>query len=955
MAVVSNYNGEVKVQHNGVWSTVARVGNRIRNSSVYNGDTIATAPGAKVDLIFSDNTTLKVEADTTLTISTRQVTSADREKEGFVRNVAGTRQEVVRNVNVKAGKVWASITPSKSILTEFESPTGVASVRGTVLTFAFLGGVTGIDLINGLLDFISALNNVGVNFDSGDALNISETGSGQTKVDVASGDITLTTSEGTITVGDGGALDLSVDPDTGAITVNSTAGNVTITTPEGTTTPVVAGDNLGTTGSGNSNGDNSGGGSGGSGNGDNSGGNGDSGGSGNTDGSNGPSKNPDPFFGTSPSQSNQTQQESTTDDEEEDTDGDGVPDSEDAFPNDPDETTDTDGDGVGDNGDAFPNDASEDTDTDGDGVGDNGDAFPNDASETTDTDGDGIGDNADAFPNDSQTFWEDNFSSGNLDKWNTTTNAYVGTSFGPITAPGIALAPINDGNSSDDDNQFAVVHTGQGNQADTGKIIKEFDFQVAGTRHVTADVNFVTTEDPSATGTVLTFDDTGSGSIPDGYGGLNWSSQFRHLNGTSHSGSGYENGIVSGTQVAFNGFASPINTSKSSGTWDFTGTYISAAWRDGLQVTFTGLLSGSQLFSSTISVDHTGPNWRAFNFTGIDTLSISSTGGTEVSGLSGSGAHFALDNFTINGVSSNNDYFKAELILSDGSTIELAYEDVHTSTLTAVAGLPTTVLDNSSGYQTGWKSIDWTGFVPAGLTQLIFGVYDAGDSLNDSAVLIDNVVDPLVDDIIDEMTDDTQPTVPNPWMTFARMIRDDIDVDEMDIAAGLEGNPEHQAYAENVDNAIVDLEESPGSLNLTEIFGNIWTEKSNIFDSEYTQHASVAMLLLTANELAESENGIEVNLNAIKNSLSLAQSFMGNHINDFGDSTVHKDISLQIDSLKTKVGMFWNNIYDTSSLAAIKSEVQEAFCSVIDHTIQGNTIERENPFHFCHGNMDEGG
>ena len=39
-----------------------------------------------------------------------------------------------------------------------------------------------------------------------------------------------------------------------------------------------------------------------------------------------------------------------------DSDGDGVPDSEDAFPNDPTESKDSDGDGVGDNADAFPND-----------------------------------------------------------------------------------------------------------------------------------------------------------------------------------------------------------------------------------------------------------------------------------------------------------------------------------------------------------------------------------------------------------------------------------------------------------------------------------------------------------------------------------------------------------------------------------------------------------------------
>lgn len=60
-----------------------------------------------------------------------------------------------------------------------------------------------------------------------------------------------------------------------------------------------------------------------------------------------------------------------------DTDGDGVPDDEDAFPNDPTEWADSDGDGRGDNSDAFPNDPNEQDDSDGDGVGDNGDPFPN--------------------------------------------------------------------------------------------------------------------------------------------------------------------------------------------------------------------------------------------------------------------------------------------------------------------------------------------------------------------------------------------------------------------------------------------------------------------------------------------------------------------------------------------------------------------------------------------------
>ena len=84
--------------------------------------------------------------------------------------------------------------------------------------------------------------------------------------------------------------------------------------------------------------------------------------------------------------------------ETQDSDGDGVGDNSDAFPNDATETLDSDSDGIGDNSDAFPNDASESLDSDADGTGDNADAFPNDASETLDTDGDGVGDNNDAFP-----------------------------------------------------------------------------------------------------------------------------------------------------------------------------------------------------------------------------------------------------------------------------------------------------------------------------------------------------------------------------------------------------------------------------------------------------------------------------------------------------------------------------------------------------------------------------
>ena len=56
-------------------------------------------------------------------------------------------------------------------------------------------------------------------------------------------------------------------------------------------------------------------------------------------------------------------------DAQKDSDGDGVPDNEDAFPNDSTEWIDTDGDGNGDNSDPDPNDADS-YDTDGDGYPD---------------------------------------------------------------------------------------------------------------------------------------------------------------------------------------------------------------------------------------------------------------------------------------------------------------------------------------------------------------------------------------------------------------------------------------------------------------------------------------------------------------------------------------------------------------------------------------------------------
>jgi hypothetical protein len=99
-----------------------------------------------------------------------------------------------------------------------------------------------------------------------------------------------------------------------------------------------------------------------------------------------------------------------------DTDSDGYGDNRDVFPDDAEEWNDTDDDGVGDNGDDFPSDPTQWSDQDGDGYGDNAtgtdpDEFPSDPNEWQDSDGDGVGDNGDDFPYD-PTEWNDSDSDG---------------------------------------------------------------------------------------------------------------------------------------------------------------------------------------------------------------------------------------------------------------------------------------------------------------------------------------------------------------------------------------------------------------------------------------------------------------------------------------------------------------------------------------------------------------
>jgi hypothetical protein len=145
---------------------------------------------------------------------------------------------------------------------------------------------------------------------------------------------------------------------------------------------------------------------------------------------------------------------------------------------------------------------------------------------------------------------------------------------------------------------------------------------------------------------VITFDDinadAGYVKLQNGYQGLNWNNVYV-LNSTqnTYNGTGYENGTVSGTNVAFNSFGTSATITN--GVFDFNGAYFTGAWSDELNINVIGKKEGLELYNKTISVNTHAANWFDFSFNGINELVFNS-----FSSSSETRTHFAMDNFTYN-------------------------------------------------------------------------------------------------------------------------------------------------------------------------------------------------------------------------------------------------------------------------------------------------------------------
>ena len=79
----------------------------------------------------------------------------------------------------------------------------------------------------------------------------------------------------------------------------------------------------------------------------------------------------------------------------------------------------------------------------------------------------------------------------------------------------------------------------------------------------------------------------------------------------------------------------------------------------------------------------------------------------------------------------------------------------------------------------------------------------------------------------------------------------------------------------------------------------------------------------------------------------------GDVVNMNTGDTVDMGIKVLINGILTKI----DEVLDTSNMLTantIKGDIKDAFCNIVDNLNHSNSMEEENPFHFCHGNMDGG-
>ncbi len=125
VAQLTKVSGSVEIERatSGAVDVARQLGPRIRNGSVYANDVVNTGPSASAKIVFSDGSEVELQEKTSLSI-----------REGTTPTAGAAGSDTAgRIIKVLAGKVLADIVPDGKIATEFETPSGIAAVKGTRL------------------------------------------------------------------------------------------------------------------------------------------------------------------------------------------------------------------------------------------------------------------------------------------------------------------------------------------------------------------------------------------------------------------------------------------------------------------------------------------------------------------------------------------------------------------------------------------------------------------------------------------------------------------------------------------------------------------------------------------------------------------------------------------------------------------------------------------------------
>lgn len=101
--------------------------------------------------------------------------------------------------------------------------------------------------------------------------------------------------------------------------------------------------------------------------------------------------------------------------------------------------------------------------------------------------------------------------------------------------------------------------------------------------------------------------------------GMRWDNFYALEPSDRGSSNGFREGLISGTNVGFNGYGANASISDKT-DFDFRSAYMTAAWHDNISVTIAGYDDGVRVYSTTITLSNKHPTYVEFNFESIDKL-----------------------------------------------------------------------------------------------------------------------------------------------------------------------------------------------------------------------------------------------------------------------------------------------------------------------------------------------